>query len=404
MHRVVCAALVACLGGALPAGAQIVLTFDDALARAREQSAAVRVARARIAEAEAALVDASARFRDNPVIEASGGRRGSALSTTELEIGVSQQFETGGQRTARVSRARAAVDRQRAASDAAVRGAVLDAATAFLRGLAARERASLAEEASAVSGELLDATQRRYAAGDIAAIDVNLARIDAARADAALGSARADLAGAVGELRAILDLPAGEPIELEGSLDLPPLPPLEQLETSVDGRPELAALLADVREAEAQAELGRALARPDLGLRVAYEREETNDIVIGGLSVTLPAFQQGRGTLAAGLAQANRARLELEAERRLMLAELRTAYSVFTQRRAVAAALRQDAAPSVADNEALGRRSYEAGEMNLMDLLLIRHDAVDTTSIIIDRTLDAALSRLNVAFLAGVLP
>ena len=49
------------------------------------------------------------------------------------------------------------------------------------------------------------------------------------------------------------------------------------------------------------------------------------------------------------------------------------------------------------------RRSYEAGEMNLMDYLLIRREALATRTVIIDRRLDAARSRLEVDFLAGVL-
>ena len=80
----------------------------------------------------------------------------------------------------------------------------------------------------------------------------------------------------------------------------------------VDQRPDFTALAAEGREADAQAQLGRALRRPDLGVRVSYEREERDTIVLGGLSVTLPAFQRGQGTLAAGrrarVASARRAR------------------------------------------------------------------------------------------------
>jgi cobalt-zinc-cadmium efflux system outer membrane protein len=175
------------------------------------------------------------------------------------------------------------------------------------------------------------------------------------------------------------------------------------LEASVDSRPELAALQAEVREAEAQARLGRALARPDVGFRLAYAREESDTIVLGGLTVTLPAFQRGQGTLAAGVARASRARTEAEVLRQSAVAALRTAYAVYEQHAALSAALQRDAVASLADNETLARRSYEAGEMNLMDSLLIRREAVDTRLAIVDRRLAAARSRLTVDFLAGVL-
>ena len=402
MYRVACATLVAgCISTAIPARAQIVLTFEDTVARARE-AGTVAVARARIPEAEAGVVDAAARFRDNPLLEASvGPRRSDGARSTDVEFGISQQFETGGQRGARLAGAQARVERVRAESDHAARLAMFDAASAFLSGVAANERLRLAEEAETVSRDLLNATERRYAVGDVAGIDVNLARIDAARTAADLVSARADLTAALGTLRAILRLPAGEPIELRGTLDASPLPALAILETLIDQRPEFAALAAEARAADAQAQLGRAATRPDLGFRVGYQREEADTIVLGGLTVTLPAFQRGRGALAAGLAQANRVRLEEQTLREFARAELRAAYEVYTQRAALADAFAQSAAPNAADNETLGRRSYDAGEMNLMDFLLIRRDALDTRGMVIDRRLDAARSRLEVDFIAG---
>jgi cobalt-zinc-cadmium efflux system outer membrane protein len=369
----------------VPSSAQAVLTLEDTILRAREQAGAVIIARARLAEAEAGVIDASARFRNNPVIEgAAGPRSGPSGRAADVDLGVSQQFETGGQRGARLAGAHAAVDRQRAEGQQSERDVVFEAASAFLDALAATERLQVAEGAETIARDLLNATERRYALGDIAAIDVNLARIDAARSTATLVAARA-------------------PIELRGSLDLPPPPELERLEASVDQRPEFAALQAEIREADAQAQLGRALRRPDLGFRVAYEREESDDILLGGLTITLPAFQSGQGARAAGLARASRARIEAEIARQAAVAELRTAYAMYEQHAALSAALERDAAPSLADNEMLARRSYEAGEMNLMDSLLIRREAVDTRLTIIDRRLDAARSRLTVDVLAGVI-
>ncbi len=404
MSRVFLWALLCWLVAAVPASAQVVLTLQETIARAREQAGAVVIARARIAEAEAAVPDASARFRDDPVIEgAAGPRSGAGTHAADLELGLSQQFETGGQRQGRIAGARAGVERQRAEAQQSARDVIFDAASAFLDGIAATERLQVTEETDSVSRELLNATERRYALGDIAAIDVNLARIDAARSAATLVAARADLTAAAGALRAILRLPVNEPIELRGSLELPPPPPVEGLAVSVDQRPEFGVLQAEVREAEAQAQLGRALRKPDLGFRIGYAREEADTILLGSLTVTLPAFQRGQGTLAAGLARVTRARLESEITRQAALAELRTAYAVYEQRAALAGALQRDAVPSVVDNEMLSRRSYEAGEMNLMDFLLIRRDALDTRMTVIDRRLEAGRSRLIVEFIAGVL-
>ncbi len=397
-------AAVACLGLATPARAQTVLTFEETVTRAREQAGAVVVARARVAEAEAELLNASARFRDNPIIEASAGpRAGGGARSTDLEVGLSQQFETGGQRGARVAGAHALIDRHRADVDEARRRVVLDAAVAFLDGVAAQEHLRIAEESDTVSRDLLNVTERRFALGDIAAIDVNLARIDAARSAAALRGARADFTAAVGRLRAVLRLPAAEPIELRGTLDRPQPASLSDLRTAIDQRPDFLALRAETREAEAQMQLGRALQRPDLGLRVGYEREDASNIVLGGLTIPLPAFQRGQGTLAGGAARASRLRLELETTRDAAIAELETTYATHQQLATLAGTLAAEAVPSLDDNQNLARRSYEAGELNLIDFLLIRRDALETRTTMIERRLDAARSRVMVDSVAGVL-
>jgi cobalt-zinc-cadmium efflux system outer membrane protein len=404
MFRLAVVVACACLGLAASAHAQTILTFEEVLSRARDQAGGVLVARARIAEAEAGLVGVSARFRDNPILEASVGPRvGESRRTTDLDIGLSQQFETGGQRGARVAGAQAVIDRHHADVEEARRTAVLEAAVAFLDGVAANERLRIAEEGDTVSRELLNSTERRYALGDIAAIDVNLARIDAARSAAALRAARADFTSAIGRLRTILRLPFNEPIDVRGTLDFSPPATMDVLRAAVDERPQLVALRAETREAEAQVQLGRALRSPDLGFRVGYEREEANNIVLGGLTIALPAFQRGQGVLAGGVARTSRLRLELETTRQAAMSELETAYAVYRQHVALAGALVSEASPSLDDNQTLIRRSYEAGELNLRDFLLIRRDALETRTAMIESRLEAARSRVMVDYVAGVL-
>jgi outer membrane protein, heavy metal efflux system len=388
---------------AAPARGQIVLTMEDVAARARAQAAAVTVARARVAEAEAGLLDASARFRENPLVEASAGPRRGGNTTADVDIGVSQALESGTRRRARITGAQAAVDRQRADVAQTAARAVAGAGELFLRALAALERERTLADADGLSRQLLEATERRYAAGDVAAIDLNLARIDAARAAAALRAARSDVQAARDALRALLRLPAEPTLELKGSLDSTAPPPIGQLEAAIEARPEFAVLDAEAREASAGVQLGRALAGPAFGVRVGYEREDADSIVLGGLTVSLPAFQRGQGTLAAGLARETRVRLEREAAREAAVADLRAAYADYQRRAELVAALVRDALPPVEDNERLAQRAYEAGEMNLLNLILVRRDAIDTRALLIDRRLEAAQRRLAVDVAAGVL-
>jgi cobalt-zinc-cadmium efflux system outer membrane protein len=386
---------------ALPVCAQTVLTLDGVLRRARETSGPVTIARARIAEAASSRADAAARFGHNPVVETQAGPRAVAgPNAVDLAVGLSQQFETGGQQRARRAVADAATARAGADAAAVTRDVLLDAGERFLEGLAALERLAAAEAADVTSRELLAANERRYALGDIAAVDLNLARIEAARTGALLATARAELAGALGRLRTVLRIPPDEPLRLEGSLATDPPPPIDALTATLDARADLRVFDAEREEADATVALGRGMARPDVGVRLGYEREDRDHVVRGGLTLTLPVFQRGATLRAEGSARAARARLEQELLRETALAELRTSRDVLLARQAAVG--QADAMlPALADNDTLARRSYEAGEMNLMNLLQLRRDAVALRDALVQLRLAAARERLRLDSLAG---
>src|SRR4029078_9244596 len=92
--------------------AQSPLTFQQALTMARERAPRVAVARARIDEARGRLAGAAVRFRDNPVIDASAGPRWLETgNVTDYDFGLSQAFELGNRRDARIAGAEAGIAR-----------------------------------------------------------------------------------------------------------------------------------------------------------------------------------------------------------------------------------------------------------------------------------------------------
>src|SRR6185503_15712436 len=111
------------LAAGVPAAqAQVPLTFEEALAMAREKAPRVAVARARVDEARGRLVGAQLRFRENPVFDVSAGPR--KLETgivTDYELGFSQLVEPGSRRAARIAGAEAGIARETAISDASTR-------------------------------------------------------------------------------------------------------------------------------------------------------------------------------------------------------------------------------------------------------------------------------------------
>jgi len=387
------------------AGAQSVsLSLEEALARARDQAPAVLIARARIEEARGRLAGARVRFRDNPTFDIGSGPRSTEAGTlTDLDVGFTQVFETGGQRAARVAGAEAAIKRETAAADDARRLALRAVALAHLRTLYAQERIELLRTAETVAVEVLSVADRRYTAGDIAVLDVNVAKIASARARAARVGAEGDRVTFAGELQRLLGLPSGTAVIAVGALRAVRRPDLSTLLAAVNSRPDLRAIEADIRDAEADVRLGRATTRPDLGVGARVKREEGHRAVLGELTVTLPLFNQGQELRATGSARAARLRLELETARAAIESDVRTSYAAFAAREAAMMAFEQDAMPGMDENEALARRSFDVGQISLPELLLIRREIVETRLEYLSRLLEVGEAAIEQDAAAGVL-
>jgi outer membrane protein, heavy metal efflux system len=387
------------------AGAQSVsLSFEQALARAREQAPAALIARARIEEARGRLAGASVRFHENPTIGvASGPRATEAGALTDLDIGFVQSFETGGQRAARIAGAEAGLARETAVAADARRGALRGVALAYLRLRYVQERIELLTAAEGVAAEVVGVASRRYQAGDVAVLDVNIAKVARARARAARLVADSERIAVAGEVQRLLGLPPGTSVIASGPLRLERRPDLSTLLAAVPTRPDLRAIEADIRDAEADVRLGRAVMRPDVGVGARVKREEGHKAVLGELTITLPVFSHGQELRATGAARASRLRLELDASRAAIESEIRSLYLAYAAREAALAAFEQEAMPGADENDALARRSFEVGQISLAELLLIRREIVDTRLDYLSRLLDVAESVVEQDAVAGVL-
>ncbi|HEX6861201.1 MAG TPA: TolC family protein [Thermoanaerobaculia bacterium] len=390
---------------ALPAlGEARVLTLDEALALAREQGAGVALARGRVEEARARQTQAGLRFQENPELEVNGGYRRAEDGFLDFEAALSQDLYAGSQRTARLAGTGAALERAEAELDEARRQLVQDVGAAFVRALGARERAALLARSREAAEGLLDAFERRSEDGEATALELNRARTAAATARAGQSGAEAEAGAALAELQGLLGLPAGETLDVRGSLAPRPDVDLPGLLARIGERPDLRALAAEVREAEAEVLLGRALARPGLGVRGGVGREEGAEIVTAGVVVSLPVHNRGQETVAVGEARAAALRQALAAARSTAEAMVRGRHAALAQRLAAVRELERTALPALDDNESLAVKSFEAGEIDLGELLLIRREILETRLAYLERLLEAAVTRFELEAAAGALP
>jgi cobalt-zinc-cadmium efflux system outer membrane protein len=378
------------------------MTLAEVLARAREQAPQIVSARLALDEARGRLTGASIRLQSNPQIDALVGSRSAPDARfTDFELGFGQSFEPGARRSARIDGANAAIAQSTASLEEVTRTVLRETASAYYRAVHANGRIQLLNAALELASGVLASADRRFRAGDIAVLDVNLARASLARVRAEREGAEASKALALGELRQLLRLEGD--LEVDGSLSKPGETDLNAALQAAGQRPEIRALAAAVQEAESELRLGESLSKPEYGVGVRYAHEEHDRILMGGLTVTLPVFSKGQEQRAVGAARAARLRAEVEAAKARVAAEVRTSFDAYTRRLAVVSVLEAEAIPGLGENERLTARSFEVGQLGLPALLLIRREILETRFQHLDAVLEAVLARIHLDASAGVL-
>jgi outer membrane protein, heavy metal efflux system len=378
------------------------LSLEQALELARQRAPVILAARDRIEEVRGRLLGATMRFRDNPVIEGAAGPRTSERGTSiDADVGISQTFELGGRRTARIADAQADIERETATSENTARFLLRDVAAEFLRALAVQERLRSLETASTLAGNLLTAADTRFQAGDVPILDVNLARTVAARARSEMLAGEAEQISVLGDLRILLGMTATEPLAIRGELGERSQYDVDALQSRALDRPDLRALAAEIRQAEADLRLGRGLAKPEIGLGVGYQREEGANVALGRLAITLPVFSRGQELQATSMARATRLTRELEFGRRAIAVEIRSAFDAYQRQVRAVEELERDALPNLEENRLLAQRSYEEGEIGITDLLLFQRESIETQLLYVDRLMEAALAGIELEYRSG---
>jgi cobalt-zinc-cadmium efflux system outer membrane protein len=379
-----------------------ILTLQDALARAR-QTPVVTAANAGVTEAEANLRSELRLLRENPSLDVSAGPRRSPNGTTlQQTVSVEQPFEIGGRRAARIERAQADLDTATAERDATVQRYLRDVALAFVAAADTDARLRLAKENETIADELLHIAERRFAVGDIPVLDVNIAKASLSQTRSDLLVAEGALEHAALSLKGRLGMPRSAPLATSGDLaGAITAPDLSLLLDRAATSPQLRAIEARVRRAEADLQAARSLRWPDLALRAEESREEESRILLGGIHLSLPIFNRGQREQATATARLQRAQLELDVARQNAIAGAAGAFAEYKWRRTAAEELKTNALPLLADTVHLTERSYEAGEIDLAEVWVVRREALDARARYLDRLREAAESAIDLQARAG---
>jgi len=296
-------------------------------------------------------------------------------------LSAGQLVEVGGKRSSRKASADAGIEG--ASARLADAGRLLDASVvkAYVAAAVAGRSAALTRDSAASFARSVTIAREREAAGDISAADRAQVEIAAGRflADAA----QADLASgnALRALAALLNRPA---VALAEDLDALAAAAAEPGAAPEDGavlarRPDVLALDAAVRRADADLALQKAFRVPDPTLAVQYEREppDQRNTFGFGVSFPLPLFNRNAGAIRAASVLAESARRDLVRGRVRAEQDLAATREALDVARSRAGRLAGELVPKAVSVRDTVRYAWEQGGASLLELLEAERNAND---------------------------
>lgn len=388
------------------------LSLDDAISRAIAADPGLRAAGAGVDAARGGV--RQARTRPNPSlsteIENFNGRddlRG--FSGAETTVGLSQEIEVGGRRSARIGLANREL--HGAELDRVLRGLELarDVQTAYYDALAAQELVVIATERLRTAEALNGSVARRVAAARDPLMAGARAEAGLAEARTGLIRAEADAASARARLTSLMGGVNGFALNAEDFA-------LPRASTHAhggigDATPDIARLAAERDRSTAAVRVERSLAWQNPSLTLGYRRfEERNGdgAMLAGFSIPLNVFDRNQGSIARARAEEKRAEFELEAGRLAIMREYANLERAIATDAQQARSIEDNVIPQADRALNLAQNGYDRGAFSYLDVLEAQRALSDARQARVDtlrsfHTNEAALDRLTARF-AEALP
>jgi len=397
-------ALVSASGGLATESPARQLTLDQARQEASARSPVLSAQRAILDQAEGRLVTAKTYPHDPELTLEGANRDGAGESTTDRAIKATQVVEIGGQRRRRVAQASAEFDVAAARFQREERLLTARVSATFVEALRTRELLEVEQANTELVRSLAEVAHKRFAAGSVPQMEVNLAEVQLGHAELDLRLARNayDIACAV--LAESIGIDPAAPPQPVGGLDLNPRDPLS-LSELVDGalsrRGDLASFSATIEAAQARIALARREAIPDLAVEAFYGREEDDRLAGGAIGIRIPLFNRKRGPVAEARAAERQAVADTETATLQVTREVVAARATYDALSQASTELQQRVLGTLEENLLLLQRSFEAGKTGWTEVLIFRREFIEIQRDYINTLADANLAGIALDLAAG---
>ena len=400
------AALAWCVVALLPTRtyAQQSVDFVTALELARRNNPDWRAAEQELEIGRGRLTTARLLSPFNPVVEGQGGprRMPGEGAGADYGVAVSMELEVAGQRGLRIAEAERNLQRAEAGFQDFARTFRGRLARAFYQAVAARERLALQGRIEELNRNLLDVTKVKFDAGDVSAIEVNVAVVRYGQTRKETFDAEENVTQALLELRRLIGLQ--ESFNPEGKLEPAVAPPTAAavLEQALASRPDLLARRYELQRAESELALVRRQNFPNPTVGLFFYREASGDkTVLGGISIPFPVFNRRQGELASLDARRLQIRSELTALEKEIRKEVDQAVSRWQTAQRNIKLYQHDILEQTEENFRLLEAAYRQRAIDLPRILIMGTDLVTARRSYLDALLSLREATISLEEISG---
>ncbi|WP_434518828.1 TolC family protein [Pseudomonas sp. NFX1] len=344
------------------------LSLPEALAAAFAQNPELAAAGREVGVAEGERRQAD--LLPNPELswEAEDTRRDTRTTTITL----SQPFELGGKRGARVAVATTGqaiaqleLERQR-------NGLRADVVQAFHTALRAQTALELAQQSQALTERGLRVVQGRVTAGQASPVEATRAQVQLAQAQSEVRRAASQRSVAYQALARLTGSPLATFDHLQAANLSPGAAPtaealLDKVEQTAEWR--LAAAQVERGEASLGSEKAQRIPNLTVSLGSQYSREDRERVNVVGLSMPLPLFDRNQGNVLVAARRADQARDLRNAVELRLRSETRSALSQWATAMQEVQAYDRTILPSAQQAVDTATRGFEMGKFAFLDVL-----------------------------------
>jgi outer membrane protein TolC len=381
-------------------------TLQEAMDTAVRQHPILQMAEQNIAVARGNLTEQGA-YAYNPELSLEPQRRRliGGGTANDYYITLSQGIEIGGKQGLRKQSAQAALDVAGQTRESIRQQLMIEAARAYLELYFASQVFDLRSQQSKILQKVSHAVDRKLALGESSQLDANLAQSAFSSALNATTAARQFLM----QSRQRYLLALGK-VQASGSLsrqELPKLltnwqPPTDAYKLALKSRPDLSALRSKLAQSGAQADLASVARIPDISLSAMTGREAGENLIKLGITVPFPVLNSHQGASRAALAQKERMSTGLEWSTQQLRYAVQSAMDNHANAmRALSGIITSNMQQSARDTITLARKAYDAGELDLEELVVHIKQGLDARMTALEIIKQGWLTRIRLAEVLG---